>query len=136
MIWKESLVFLLKVPVSSFIQGLWQDTTKPNHNFSQVCKITKFDYLLRYVRLSDCKISDSTRRTVMKFNIWIFLKNLFRKIKFIWNLKNISVILLKANIYLSRKVRNISKQTLLKIKKHILCSFFFFFEKVALYEIL
>jgi hypothetical protein len=93
MIWKLSLVFYLKVNVSSFMQGLWKDTRKSNHNFRRVRKITKFEYLLRYVCLSDCNNSESTRRSVIKCNIWIFLKNMCRKFKLLCNLTSISGIL-------------------------------------------
>jgi hypothetical protein len=53
------------------MQVLWKDTRKHNHNYKRVRKITKQKYLLRYVFLSDCNNSESTRRNVIKFNIGI-----------------------------------------------------------------
>ena len=54
------------------MQGLRKDIRNTKHTFRRVRKIKKLDYLLRYVCLSDCNNSQSTRRTVVKFNIGIF----------------------------------------------------------------
>jgi hypothetical protein len=74
---------------------------KPNNNIRQVRKITKLEYLLGHICLSDCNNSASASRTVMRFNIWEFLKNLYMKIKFLWNRSKISGILQKAYLQLS-----------------------------------
>ena len=39
MIGKESIVFQLKVNITSFMEGLWKDTTKSNLNFGEFAKL-------------------------------------------------------------------------------------------------
>jgi len=62
------------------MQNLRKDTRNPTHDVRRVRKITKLEYLPRYVSLSDCNNSDSNRRNVIKFNIWIFLNIVWWKI--------------------------------------------------------
>jgi hypothetical protein len=83
-------LFLIKIIIINFMQSLWKDTRKPNHNFRRVRKITNLEYLLRYVCISNSNNSESHQRNVIKFNIWKFLKYLWKKIKFLSSLSQIS----------------------------------------------
>ena len=42
-------LFLIKLNANNFVQGLWEDTRKPNHNLRSVRKIAKLEYLIRLI---------------------------------------------------------------------------------------
>jgi hypothetical protein len=48
-----------------------KDTTKPITILSEFVKITKLEYMLLHVCLSECNNSEQTRRNVIKFDIGI-----------------------------------------------------------------
>jgi hypothetical protein len=68
--------------VGRFLQVVWKDTIGPNHDIRQVLKITNLGYLLLHACLSDCNNLDSTHRNAIKFNIFVFMEYMWKKILF------------------------------------------------------
>jgi hypothetical protein len=81
---------------------------------------------------SACNNLSPTRRTFLKFDIWVFFENLCRKFKFYWNLTRITDTLrervcrvMVTSRWILLRTKNISEKVIekIKIKTHILCSF-------------
>jgi hypothetical protein len=114
---------------------------KCGHIVRRVREIAKSDYFLRHVCPSAWNSSAPTGRIFIKFDIWGFFENLWRKFKLYENRTGVKVTLhldqftfFIMSLSFLLKMRNVSDRFVEKIKTHILCLVTFFRKSCRLWD--